>query len=174
VTNQPQPDTRPPFGYWYTHLNPAGQKKAWSHGAKEAGLNFAQQVAFGVKILTKREEDPKKRAELYDRKPINLWVGQRIYFPPMFEDAIRDWERVDDSPEAIAKRANVIAQVEQQASALEQQLALQEAQERAAALNPMPPSGNMDVTETPPAAPLGPEGEAPIGEPLPTEGLPPA
>lgn len=149
----PEYTPAPPDGYWYGHSSHKNQAQASKDGRTRVAKEFEAQVLKGVETYTQPETDPEKLREAFKRKPVALWVGQRVYFPRMFEAAWTKWERVDPSPEARRLRDAIMAEVSAQADALERQLLLQEAQSRA----PQP------VMES---APVGP-GAAPPPEPPP-------
>ncbi len=148
--------TKPPSGYWYSHLGHAKQREAMRRGRELVAKEFDQQVRFGIKTYARKEPDVEKRKMGFRRKPVFLWVGQRVYFPRFFEEDWAEWERIDPVPEAVALRASIIGEIEAQSSALQQQLLLQEAQARMA-----PPA--------PAAQPAQPQGEGPwTSAPTPT------
>lgn len=158
----PQFTPAPRRGYWYLHLNSADQAKKSKAARSRVAEEFAAKVQKGVEVITRPETDPAKLREGYRKKPVQLWVGQRVYFPRMFEAAWARWERVDDTPEGRRLRDAIIGQIQEEADALERQLLLQEAQQRAA-----PP-----VMDTSPAATQGDTGGQ--NEPTPTGPPPPA
>lgn len=161
MTNQQQPLwTPPPRFYWYNHLPHVEQAKASKMAQERVAEEFVHKVQVGVDILTRREPDAEKRKGGYRRKPVELWVGQRVYFPRMFEKDWADWERIDTEDVAVELRAAILQQVEMQAADLERQLLLDEAQARAGppaptapALGPMGDQGASNVVGAPPAAP---------------------
>jgi hypothetical protein len=151
----------PPPGYWYLHLNSADQAKASKAARTRVAHEFADQVQKGVEVLTRQETDTEKIVEGLRKKPVQLWVGQRVYFPRMFEKRWAQWERLDDTPEGRRLRDAIIGQIQEEADALERQLLLQEAQQRVA-----PP-----VMATAPAATQGAPGGNP-NEPAPSTPAP--
>lgn len=147
MTNEAAPpfSPAPTSGYWYLQLNPVGQAKAFKDGNKRVAEEFTMQVQKGVEAITKAETDPEKLRMGYRNKPVSLWVGQRVYFPRMFEAAWDKWTRVDPSPEARRLRDATLAEVSAQAEALQRQIALQEAQARAPAPPPVMASGGPEA-----------------------------
>lgn len=163
MTNQAQsPYSPPPRFYWYTQTSHVGQRSASKDGNQRVNDEFVHKVDVGVRALTRREPDPEKRKAAYRRKPVELWVGQRVYFPhnppsACFEHDWADWERIDPDEDAVLLRAAIMQQVEMQSADLERQLLLDEAQARAGP--PEPPA--------PPPEASGPEGVSNVQPPPP-------
>lgn len=151
--------TPPPRFYWYNHLPHVEQAKVSKAAQQRVADEFVHKVEVGVDILTRREPDPEKRKGGYRRKPVELWVGQRVYFPRMFEKDWADWVRIDPDQDAIELRAAIMQQVEMQSADLERQLLLDQAQARVGPPQPTAPA----------PMPSGPEG-AINGQPAPPPG----